>query len=232
LSEAIRNTETILDQLARLAVAIRRSGVHSRLQKADRSLNFDDHKELRKHLSLIVLCQPSKEGNSAFQIDPKDLTIIQKRLINSNLRRRNRFIYAQRHSKKLEGRPAMPEKEMGNFMAQKPMMASPKSLQQPTGATLSRIQETAVQQPNPLPTTEPTVDTKASDVVGSIVMPQKNIASQPAMTQISSTGLKLVYPRPPKIKDGLHTFKCPCCCQSFPKMFSEGARWRFVIPVY
>ncbi|KAJ4314595.1 hypothetical protein N0V84_008819 [Fusarium piperis] len=105
ISETMKNVDSILDQLARIAVAIRRSGTRSRLQKADRMLRLQDHQDLRAYLIAVVLSQGPFSAEYTFrseQIDPSKLSTVQLRLINCNLKRRNRFLYAQEHSRGLD----------------------------------------------------------------------------------------------------------------------------------
>lgn len=91
--------EHILKQLSRLDVVILKSdsaGSASRNQKADRLFKREDHEDLYKHLLVVVLGRGGQDGPQSYDIDPALLTPIQERLILSNLRRRNRFQYAQR----------------------------------------------------------------------------------------------------------------------------------------
>lgn len=230
----MRNTETILDQLSRLAVTIRKSGTHARLQKADRCFDLNGHEDLRNHLIAVLLSQPAKDGNPPMQRDPSTLNQVQQRLINANLRRANRFRYAQRHSMKLGPGPMLPLPEKDTidqhnetFVDRIALANRSPILVDATPSTQQRARD--VKRLWNLPAAAGATSTTASAVEGSIVVPQTITPSKPAMTQVSSTGSKLVYPRPPRMKQGLHTFKCPCCCQSFPRMFSEGERWRSVI---
>ncbi|KAF8866589.1 hypothetical protein BDZ45DRAFT_578657, partial [Acephala macrosclerotiorum] len=117
LTETIKSTEVILDQLTRLAVAIRKSGTASRLLKADLSLDPKDHKDLRDHLALILLARPSDIEDRRHTywdasrpdkwvnlgVDVTQLNTVQLRLVDANIRRRNRFVYAQHHARKLGG---------------------------------------------------------------------------------------------------------------------------------
>jgi hypothetical protein len=105
LSKTMREVDLMLDQLARIAVAIRRPGTHSRLQKADGMLRLEDHQDLRAHLIAVLLSQGPSSAEYMFspeQIDPSKLSAVQLRLVNCNLKRRNRFLYAQKHSKDLD----------------------------------------------------------------------------------------------------------------------------------
>ncbi|KAL7791396.1 hypothetical protein V8C37DRAFT_382284 [Trichoderma ceciliae] len=70
------DVDKTLDQLARIAVAIRQSGARSRLQKADRMLRLDDHQDLRAHLIAVMLSQRSFSAEFTFspeQLNPSGL---------------------------------------------------------------------------------------------------------------------------------------------------------------
>lgn len=116
LELAVQDVDSILEQLASLAVAIRRSGSNSRMQKADRTFDPNKHQELRNHLTLLITFESPKKiemlrtGTCATHREPNPpttgldlhLDVVQTRLINTNLRRRHRFLYAQTHATKLE----------------------------------------------------------------------------------------------------------------------------------
>ncbi|QYS99348.1 Peptidase_S8 domain-containing protein [Trichoderma simmonsii] len=112
LQSSKEEVEHILKQLSRLDVVILKSdsaGSASRNQKADRLFKREDHEDLYKHLTVVVLGRGGQDGPQSYDIDPALLTPIQERLILSNLRRRNRFQYAQRQrqqeSPKIENQP-------------------------------------------------------------------------------------------------------------------------------
>ncbi|CAH0023170.1 unnamed protein product [Clonostachys rhizophaga] len=97
--EALRNVDSALGNLALLAMAIRQTGKRSRLEKADKKFNPDDHLALRDHLEFILRIQGSPAGQKSTCLDWR-----QQHLIRANLRRRNRFVQAQNHSKYLKSR--------------------------------------------------------------------------------------------------------------------------------
>ncbi|CZR51217.1 uncharacterized protein PAC_01092 [Phialocephala subalpina] len=240
LTEAIKSTEVILDQLTRLAVAIRRSGTASRLQKADRSFDPQDHEDLRSHLALILLARPADiedrrhaywdnsrrpDKSVNFGVDATQLNTVQQRLVDANIRRRNRFVYAQRHAIKLGASqvwstPKRVENHHIDAVEGIPRRKEAVSNWKQNNAGIEGLKITQ--------DTLATTDTTASAVGTTIVLNTSNAPtpSQQAMTQVSSTGLKLTYPNPPKVKEGLKSFKCPCCCQIFPSMFTERHLWR------
>jgi hypothetical protein len=86
-----------------IGVAIRRSGRKSRLQKADASFDRDRDKylDLRAHLATVIMSRPNYGPRTLSDSDhftKVELSPIQNRLVEANLRRRHRFMNAQRHS--------------------------------------------------------------------------------------------------------------------------------------
>jgi len=219
----MQNVEMILDQLARIAVAVRRSGRRSRLQKADQRFKPEEHEDLQKHLITILLARPefSKE-----QIDPSKLSKVQQRLIYCNLKRRNRFLYAQQHSKWLDtdtaGRPSQAQaiETIGTRPATDRESAKEKQMSLPL-----IVKPSSEAADTPITPTIRT-GTSASAVSDSLALPRALIPAPAASTIMSSTVIDLKYPRPPKIKEGARVFKCPCCCQAHPVTLSEGNRWK------
>lgn len=229
LHEKMQNVEMILDQLARIAVAVRRSGKRSRLQKADQRFKAEEHKDLQQHLitMLSLLARPRASNE---EIDPSKLreeiylsklSEVQQRLIHCNLKRRNRFIYAQQHSKWLDpgtaGRLSQPQtsKAIGTRPANDGEVAKEeqKSLETP-------VHEAADAPINPTIRT----GTSASAVSDRLDLPQIPVPA--ASTIMSSTVIDLQYPHPPKRKETARIFTCPCCCQALPVTLSEKNRWK------
>ncbi|KAF3396453.1 hypothetical protein F1880_006928 [Penicillium rolfsii] len=106
----MNKVEGSLNQLTRLTVAIRKAGTRSRLQKADSSFNPDNPQicSLRRHLEVLLLARPDENGNSDYseeQLDPAKLSPVRTQLVEANLKRRNRFLYAQQHAQKLDSNP-------------------------------------------------------------------------------------------------------------------------------
>ncbi|OCK88697.1 uncharacterized protein K441DRAFT_587699, partial [Cenococcum geophilum 1.58] len=212
LRENMQNIEMMLDQLSRIAVAVRRSGRRSRLQKADQRFKSEEHEDLQKHLITILLARPefSKE-----QIEPSKLSKVQQRLIYCNLKRRNRFLYAQQHSKWLDPDTAgRPIETIGTRPPTDGEAAKEKQKKPSSEATDARINPTI------------RTGTSASAVSDSLALPQALIPAPAASTVMSSTVIDIKYPSPPKIKEGARVFACPCCCQTLPVNLSEENRWK------
>jgi hypothetical protein len=237
LTEAMGHTEGILDQLIRLGHAIRKSGTTARLRKADGMFKEDDHQDLRRHLSLGLLLQAGRQqdnrdkSSEARIVDPDQwydqLSPGQKQLITANLLRRNRFVYARRHQRKLEGSLDITAVVQEPIPADRPIeiskSAAPSRAPQRSTKTVKGDQlEDGIPQKNP----EMTITT-ASVAEGDVLKATATYSQ--AQSQVSVTTAKLSYPSPPPIAEGKRNFRCPCCCQSLPIMFSERARWRYVV---
>lgn len=238
----MKSAEAILNQLARLAVAIRRSGTSSRLQKADRSFDPKHHEDLRDYLVLKLLARPSDiekkrheiwnaDNKSVnFGVDRAQLSTAQQHLINANLRRRNRFMYAQRHARKLASIQLSPtpepvtKLEVGNQSNRGlNMVLTEGRAQRPSPETMSAPAASALS--NTLADATGMTDTTASAIDTTFRFDIS--APSTVLSQVSSTGSKISYPNPPQHK-GLNSFKCPCCCLTLPATFAERPRWMLV----
>lgn len=215
----MKKVEGSLDQLTRLTVAIRKAGTRSRLQKADSSFNPDGPQIflLRRHLEILLLVRPDEHGNSDYseqQLDPTRLSPIQIRLIEANLKRRNRFLYAQQHAQKLESNPGHPKnKSRGRAaLGKQPQCSGVNSLSQ-GGEALVRDDVQAQS------------TTTATRVDEAIEIPLEQVPSS-ATTVVSVTSSRISYPKPPRFHDNQMLFTCPCCCQSLPVAVGRGNRWK------
>ncbi|KAM3425902.1 hypothetical protein NHJ13734_009824 [Beauveria thailandica] len=98
LEDSKSDVEATMEQLVRISVAIRRSGVQARLERADNTFSPDRHGELRNHLFALIrtgnLTREKKQGppNTWLDSAAPALTEIQERLIEVNLKRRHRFL--------------------------------------------------------------------------------------------------------------------------------------------
>ncbi|KAK8037761.1 hypothetical protein PG991_001107 [Apiospora marii] len=217
LTAAMRDVEQLLNQLARVSVAIRNSGTASRFRKADKMFNPDNYWELRTYLENLVKCRPLGPNATGFDSSKNSVTPTQNRLIEANLKRRNRFVYAMHHSQKLAlAPPQRPER-------------TPLVMDQPNNQLSSAM---PVEAPSPVVTGNEEkapefTETKAS-TLGTLplILPSKAPPSRVVMTQITSTTAKVTYPKPPKVRMGLHQFKCPCCCQTIPELYQERTQWK------
>lgn len=218
----MKDVEDSLTQLTRLTVAIRKAGVRSRLQKADSTFNSaSTHMcSLRLHLETILLAQCDKYGSSALsaqQLDPTQLTSIQRCLIDANLRRRNRFLYAQEHSRRLET-----NSDDANIIPSE----DPSTISQSLPLGIGKNDSPSQKEDAPLKKDAQAQSTTTATVVdGQIEFPHERV-TMPATTVVSVTTSRITYPRAPLLQDRQMLFKCPCCCQTLPVAVSQGSHWK------
>jgi hypothetical protein len=153
------------------------------------------------------------------------LSDIQKRVVEANLRRRHRFLLAQkRHRETIFGNsqrgPEAAVSEQGLSAEEAPraplrggLAASPR-----VGASRGKGQ------------LAPTVAglSTASTAEGTLrYNPLPRRATTVAKTQITSIAADAEFPRPPPPSPDRRISKCPCCCQSLlSEVFKEPSQWR------
>jgi len=152
------------------------------------------------------------------------LSDIQKRVIEANLRRRHRFLLAQkRHRETTFGnsqrRPeAMPEQGLSAEKAPRAPLRGELPSSPRVGAPRGKEQ---------LALTVAGLST-ASTAEGTLrynPLPRK--ATTVAKTQITLIAADAEFPRPPPPSPDRRISKCPCCCQSFPsELFEKPSQWR------
>ncbi|KAL3482044.1 hypothetical protein BJX99DRAFT_253167 [Aspergillus californicus] len=226
--DRMKEVEGNLNQLVRLTVAIRKAGTQSRLQKADSSFN-PGHPQilaLRLHLMAIILVHPAEYGSSnssmktlkEARMNKAALDPIQLRLIDANLRRRGRFLYAQKHARKLGF-----GLHIGDSVP--PFQFSGQKNQGPHSHAALTIRAPKMTGPEPGKHEPAQSTTTATAVDSPLELTQKQEAKSPT-TVISITSSQIRYPRPPPISDAQTVFTCPCCCQSIPVTISRGNKWK------
>ncbi|KAK3629305.1 hypothetical protein LTR56_013036 [Elasticomyces elasticus] len=239
LASLVNEVDVSLNELVRIAAAIRRAGTKSRLRRADAGFEPGAHKELQAHLVTVIATRASGCA--------KELDDIQIRLIMANLKRRNRFIYAQTHSKALavHGFPSAQIRLMSNAAMDWQWMTTvsnfalgTSSFALATGISVfQKMNEifqratarTLLEATKPEPRTHGSstaTGTNASAMSTYTPMKLTDTMWQGAATQMSNTIRKIEYPRPPVIASDTLVFKCPTCCQSLPVMFAESDRWK------
>lgn len=231
LDQAMQDVKSIIGQLSRITTSIRKAGTNARIQKADASYDPDHPqvKALRIHLQLLLLSRPTNNGTLRVLIsshgvvltspvdetivtDSRSLTVIQQRLIEANLKRRNRFLYAQRHAIKLSDEdPTVSTSIQTPQKAPLPPGANPfaRSTEEPE---LPKVYST----------------TTATDVQDPIQLPTRSSA-QPTTTVISEISSRVTYPKPPPLRSAQNIFQCLCCCQTLPASVGRGSQWKYVL---
>ncbi|CAI7654280.1 unnamed protein product [Penicillium bialowiezense] len=216
LREIMYNIESMQDQFARIAVAVRRSGTRSRLQKADGRFKVAEHQELEGHLVGMLLTQL---GYRPKERDPSQLNEVQLRLVRCNLKRRNRFIYTQEHSMGLDAHsvchgdrtdvPKKAEATQGETIDGKPNLESPNDIPKHTNNTII-------------------TGTSASKVSDDFNLPQPVHATPATSSILSTTMIDLDYPRPPRFKDDdLSPYTCISAnCDEPDVLFNTKEAWK------
>jgi hypothetical protein len=240
LREAAGNVTSTLNQLIRLSVAIRQAASRSRAYKADKSYSSKNHKSFQAHLVAVVASQAPLLDDG--------LTPVQIRLIESNLRRRNRFLYAQiDHDRGLPKQSLIEQSTHPGFIdhAVRPSLAlswsvwlRDKMLELPRSA-LNILEsswrpeagsQTLVESPRSQQALSIHTITTNASAPAVDPLPQHAFAqSTGASTQVSSISEKIIYPNPPKIQAGAMVFKCPCCCQPLDRNHT-GKKWKYECP--
>lgn len=162
---------------------------------------------------------------SATSLDAR-LDVVQRRLIDANMRRRHRFIYAQSHASKLERRN--PEQELD---MQEENSSAAQIVDMPHTHAHSVVAESQIPVKSAHTSQKPSkdiiTDTTASEVNVSIhsQIPTTSTPSQHARTEISTTASKFFYPASPAI--GETNFRCPCCClPQLSEVASQRHKWK------
>ncbi|KAF4452354.1 hypothetical protein F53441_4806 [Fusarium austroafricanum] len=236
LDEALRNIDSSLANLSSLGVAIRRTGRKARLLKADGRFNEEEHSELKLHLQCIIALRPSQErrGDNEFEERLDALTSIQRRLIQANLKRRNRFLQAQKHSvglkKRVPDTKSVPVSSGDSthleITIQHPLeyeTNNPDSLSAPDASRKDLgIKKTA-------PTLSGTSASMPRSNLRYVDPAHKKSEGSTSHTEITRIAASTHYPRPRMPSTDQKVFQCPCCCQMLSvEEFKSDDRWRQV----
>lgn len=228
LTDAKDDVEAILDQLVRISIAIRRSGTQARLERADKTFIPDRHQELKDLLSLLVFAnnltrEDKIDANINMDVTALTLSPIQERLIEANLRRRHRFLFAHRRWTK-SSREREPMSRNIILADRSDRLTEPNYSVNASLRTPTKALEPSAE--NPAPTITSTAPTTLVEPIE--ISPN----SQPSMTAVSSTSLKVIYPKPPEVLQGQNLFRCPCCYQSLPIAVTAKRNWRYLGILY
>lgn len=219
----MKDVEDSLTQLSKITGVIRKVGVSSKVQKADRT--FDPQtariRSLRRHLETVLLAHPDEHGcsDSSIQaIDSARLSRIQSRLIDANLRRRHRFNYAQQHFQQLGNgseltKPTPPETTA--------VESRPPGTDVENAGSFLESEKSASNQEITTPSTIPAI--AANQQSEAYPDPPGWPANDATM---SLTDFQINYPNPPSLDEGQITFMCPCCCQRLPVAESQHEKWK------
>jgi hypothetical protein len=226
IDEALCNVDSALENLGLLAMAIRQTGKRSRLEKADSKYRPDEHSGLRDHLECMLRLRRGPAGHTAGCLDCR-----QHRLVEGNLRRRNRFLQAQKHSQDLKsGKSARATAAPRQFQAASTSKTT-EDVQTSQSQTLdlSRTTPSEVLAQNELPA--PTESGNSASVPeGNVKFTfketgRRSLGSDLPRTVITRITASTSYPYI-KVPDGQKYFQCPCCYQTLSKDYSVDSLWR------
>ncbi|KAJ3567925.1 hypothetical protein NPX13_g6597 [Xylaria arbuscula] len=233
--ECIQNLDSIIGNLALIGVAIRRTGKASRNRRANRTFRPEEHQEFKTHLECIMLLRPTEEarfhhtenGACIIGLDHSELSPLQSRLIDANLRRRHNFVVAQKRSKHESEARSERSTPMGTFTAHDLIRDGPppttKYAAGPPGAQPQRTTQDSSWRAATI-----SGFSLASTAEGTLhnELPEKAYIPGAAKTQITSIASDAEFPEPPPIPSGRRVGKCPCCCQSLPtEIFTDPTTW-------
>lgn len=223
----------ILDDLAMAGVVIRRTGRSSRLQKYDNKFDPSRHVELERFLRFSCVKSPAcaSGSNVGAKLSVQDymnclaamtLTPAQERVIQSNLRRRSRFMLSYHHSKGLESRKTASSSRNSRQMSQDRNMESigssdgaqpplQSSQQRSTSGVSSKLGNERPTESRPSTTASlPVSQIQNKDIV-------EMVSSKRPSTSITTITGSAKYPKPPKPDNSSAVLKCPACFQTLPQ---------------
>jgi hypothetical protein len=244
--ELAHNVEMTLTYLTTLAISIRKSGTRYRDSRAEKfGKNNPDFQKMKAgtydFLMSIRLSGIFKEHKSTTERSAEDINFkspIIERLVDCNMKRWGRFLYARHHDKTLSAVPSSTNAQ--NFESQDTVNVDTSTSQIPpeTSQTISeRVGETST-----LIEQEATIISKLSTMATPVEREALEGTLLPVETDISEVPtpniagsfvagkLRLKYPPPPKIEASSKYFQCSCCRQLLPTEFAEQENWRFVLP--
>jgi hypothetical protein len=228
VGDILTSIDSTVDSLAFIGVQIRRSGRKSRLQKADRSFdqNRAKYRDLRAHLSCVMASGPTEDGrlkedcHGSEYFAKLSVLPVQERLIEANLRRRHRFIEAQRHSEGLKD-PFLVENQR---VPTERLVAGPAAETRHQGS-LPESTKIAAPSQQKQTATQPATSASGLDSTWGGLQTQRRLGS--TNTRITEITAAAKYPRAcPRSNPDQKLVQCPCCCQAIPVVELEDSLWR------
>lgn len=239
LQAARDGIDGITDNLAWVGSAIRRSGTRSRLQRADSCYDRDisgrdreQHAQLQAHLICVIKSKhitanaeddeypaSSKTASSNTYMERLarvNITKVQTRLVEANLRRWHRFRYAQRYCDVLRASPPVEQIFTSDSLPEHEPTARPEVVDMPRPRIPSEVLRNDKEYDAPhVPASEPaTVSGIASDFRGLGAGRAERMTT--ARSRISTISGATRFPNPRKAQPDRKTALCPCCCQAIP----------------
>ncbi|KAK6435169.1 hypothetical protein LTR95_008643 [Oleoguttula sp. CCFEE 5521] len=236
LAECCKDIENLIDRLLDLGVTIRKTGLSSRLLRADTSFRPEPYVHLERHLNLLLRLQnmrasafaedrrPEKTVQIVESIYTTPLRADQVHLVEANLRRRHRFTFARKRAATL-ARPRAPEIAANAMLPGVP----PNNEEQPMGLDALERTSPTVAESLALPSqmSASAVEAGADIHTMESALDLEGMYHQPdESTQLSMFAARISYPRPPKVSQQ-QAFKCPSCYQIQPKRVGASQkRWK------
>ena len=161
------------------------------------------------------------------RLDESNLNEIQRRLIEANLRRRHRFLLAQKRHREARGSSTQQPSPKAPATQSLPSGSRPQAQERQQAKSTLPVSPSAPQSGERAPPTV-TGQSIASTAEGSLQYARGNRRQAAvARTQITSIAANIEFPKPPSPSPDRLTCKCPCCCQPLPsEEFANPKIWR------
>jgi hypothetical protein len=240
LSEYISYIRTILNQLMRITIAIKKSGNRNRFEDIDNKCNENDYGAFRQFLTAKILysfdqpmAQESDQNLPANELlrvtfNADRLGLVQQRLVRANVLRRNRIVsFRTKRPHQQEGGPYGELSSLDN--KQEPIYNAQENDEQ-TKHTAVPSRSTAFQTQKKTGQSENSVVTRTATEPGS----QLNIehilhkGTKSAATKMTTIGASQDYPPRPKYLPNEPNL-CPYCQEQLPPdMFNaqDESSWK------
>ena len=238
--------KTVLKQLSRIHVAIRRAGNKLRHQRADNELDetlrLEEYQEWKQDMEdLLTMGIYDQIRNRKYEVaqmpSNKPLSRTQNRLIHANLVRRNRIRYAKKTMEESQRQAARQreaakkrEEEAKRRLAERQASDSEKTAEikeerSKKSAPSSKVTDTTRQKPAQSENQKTATDVPADFKVD----PAASRKSGSIITRVTQTGRMQDYPRWPKKTVFPTNTPCPYCAEPLSADYIENEmRWRFV----
>ena len=232
-----------LEYLTTIAVAIRNAGAEHRVIRAEKPVEEDVHSVALRTVTTEIIHSFRISGLSLSKSrrrvlpnqadDPKLPAFLLSRIVECNVKRRNRIDYASRHSKKMEGN--LPTTS-GNILPAKVQDTSGASQRHDIPKVSPNIVTPQATDPGRAATVAPSqASTAATSIDGEEFQIPPSIDRGKDLGTVtidsgSSVAKKLMleYPRPPKIGIDPSHFECSCCHLPLPIKYIVDAKWKYV----
>ncbi|KAI9766614.1 MAG: hypothetical protein M1840_006425 [Geoglossum simile] len=249
LEETKLSIEQLLKLLVTLGVAIRKAGTASRHRNADRTLDKhkDDYSELVEHLTFILrlsdiprITKTSEHGitreelvyvpvNSEANYRERDLVRPEQWiLINANIKRQHRIIFARNRAKRLrsldEARLSATIRVPQDYSSEPHELSQPliRNILYPASISKQEVSE----RPAPPPSQLSATATNQASEFGPDVSLEEAVAEASATIPPTSIARKMDYPDPPQWSQGTTVISCPYCTLLLTREATPKDQWK------